>query len=103
MFLLGHIGIMLGASALLTNALSGSCFSRVTRNEVTESSSHSSQVTTTRGEPLGNKLSWFASLGTRIDIRLLLIGSMLPDIIDKTIGVFPLGRNSIMAVYFNKD
>ena len=30
--------------------------------------------------------AWFASVGRRIDLRVLLIGSLLPDLIDKPIG-----------------
>jgi len=70
MLVLGHAGITLGAAAILSTALG---------------SSRSSQVV-----PLGNstsqKASWLTSLGRRIDIRLLLIGSLLPDIIDKPVG-----------------
>lgn len=32
--------------------------------------------------------SWFQTLGEYADIRVLLVGSLLPDIIDKPIGVF---------------
>jgi len=62
MLLLGHAGITLGAATLLAGALK---------------SSHSTQI---------RKVSWFASLSSYIDIRLLLIGSLLPDIIDKPVG-----------------
>ena len=33
-------------------------------------------------------ISWFASLSHYIDIRILLVGSLLPDIIDKPVGQF---------------
>jgi len=36
--------------------------------------------------------SWLGSLGDIIDIRLLLIGSLLPDIIDKPVGIFLFGE-----------
>lgn len=42
----------------------------------------------TQAYPSGRVASWLASLGNRIDIRLLLIGSLLPDIIDKPLGQF---------------
>ena len=35
-----------------------------------------------------SKISFFRSLANRMDIRFLLIGSMLPDIIDKPIGIY---------------
>ncbi len=62
MLLLGHAGITLGAATLLTGAVK---------------SRHSSQIM---------KVSWFTSLGSYLDIRLLLVGSLLPDIIDKPVG-----------------
>lgn len=70
MLVLGHTGIALGTAAILFSTLGNSRFSQVV--------------------PLGNatsqKASWLISLGRRIDIRLLLIGSLLPDIIDKPVG-----------------
>jgi len=74
MLILGHAGITLGAATLLSGAL------RI---------KHSSQ---------DRKVSWFTSLSSYIDIRLLLIGSLLPDIIDKPVGqlffreIFSQGR-----------
>ncbi len=35
---------------------------------------------------INRKPSWFASLSRYLDIRWLLVGSILPDIIDKTVG-----------------
>jgi inner membrane protein len=58
----GHVGITLGAATILNGAINNR---------------HS-------------KISWFASLSRYIDIRLLLVGSLLPDIIDKPIGQYLL-------------
>ena len=88
MLLFGHTGITLGVAALLANALPGGYFSRNTGNEVIESSSPSSQVPQAVSGNPGHRTSWFVSLGARMDIRLLLIGSLLPDIIDKPVGLF---------------
>ncbi len=56
MLLFGHTGITLGAAAVLSRAL-------------------------------GSKdKSWIASAGDYLDVRLLMIGSLLPDIIDKPLG-----------------
>jgi len=86
MLVFGHAAITLGAAVLLNGALTKS----QARRGVNES----------RGEPRpppekpsqnwssGGIVSWFTSLANRIDIRLLLVGSLLPDIIDKPIGVF---------------
>ena len=60
MLLFGHVGITLGASAVLAGGV----------NRQRE------------------KESWFASLSKYVDIRLLLAGSLLPDIIDKPVGQY---------------
>jgi inner membrane protein len=64
MLLLAHTGITLSVATLLAGA------------------ARSNQKT-------GNGIStWFTSLSAYVDIRILLIGSLLPDIIDKPLGVF---------------
>ena len=88
MLVFGHIGITLGTAVLLDRALPSRRFSRTTGNEAIKSHSSVSQVTASPSTLLGYKTSWLVSLGSRIDIRLLLIGSLLPDIIDKPIGLF---------------
>jgi membrane-bound metal-dependent hydrolase YbcI (DUF457 family) len=60
MLLFGHVGITLGAAAVLAGSV----------NRQRE------------------KKSWFASLSKYLDIRLLLVGSLLPDIIDKPVGQY---------------
>jgi inner membrane protein len=62
MLLFGHVGITLGAATLVNGAINNR---------------HS-------------KTSWFASLSRYIDIRFLLVGSLLPDIIDKPVGQYIL-------------
>jgi inner membrane protein len=64
MLFFGHIGITLGAATLAAHSVSG----RKTDGTI--------------------KASWFASLARYMDIRLLIIGSMLPDIIDKPLGLY---------------
>jgi inner membrane protein len=64
MLVLGHAGITLGAAALLAGAVKS-------------------------GHPVqSRKVSWLISLGSYVDIRFLLVGSLLPDIIDKPVGQF---------------
>jgi inner membrane protein len=86
MLVFGHIAIPLGAVILLNGAL--------TRNQANR------RVNESRGNPQpspeappqnhssSDTASRFASLINRIDMRLLIIGSLLPDIIDKPVGVF---------------
>jgi membrane-bound metal-dependent hydrolase YbcI (DUF457 family) len=64
MLLLAHTGITLGAATLLAGAAE---FKKKSGNGI---------------------LTWFASLSEYVDIRILIIGSLLPDLIDKPVGVF---------------
>jgi len=78
MLVLGHAGITLGAGVLLNSALIKSGYAPF-KGQSPQSS---------------GRLSWFSSLGSRIDIRILMIGSLLPDIIDKPVGQLLL-RNTL--------
>ncbi|MBA7704295.1 hypothetical protein ES703_113098 [subsurface metagenome] len=64
MLILGHAGITLGAATLIAG------------------------VVNSRQALKFTKISWFASLSHYVDIRLLLVGSLLPDIIDKPVGQY---------------
>ena len=64
MLLLAHTGITLGAATLLAGTVE---FKKKSGNGI---------------------LTWFASLSEYVDIRILIIGSLLPDLIDKPVGVF---------------
>ena len=88
MLVFGHTGITLGAAALLATALRSNRFSKTTKTEEMESPSCSSQVAQTSNDFPSRKVSWLTYLGSLIDIRLLLVGSLLPDIIDKPVGQF---------------
>ena len=88
MLVFGHTGITLGAAVLLAGVVSGSRFSKATEKEAVESSRRFSQIVPTLRKSPSHKASWLTSLVTRIDIRLLLVGSLLPDIIDKPVGQF---------------
>jgi inner membrane protein len=64
MLLLAHPGITLGVATIIAGVANH------------KQASHST------------KISWFASLSRYVDIRILLVGSLLPDIIDKPIGQY---------------
>ena len=85
MLLFGHVGIAL-ASAALGYGLRDKLRRGITEGGLEEISltrdSHSSN-----SKP-SSKTSLFRSLANRVDIRFLLVGSLLPDIIDKPIGVY---------------
>jgi membrane-bound metal-dependent hydrolase YbcI (DUF457 family) len=89
MLIFGHTGITLGAAVLLNGAFAKS--HPIEEGEVKESPSPSPShqgrgITAQSRSPVG--ASWLISLADRIDVRLLLIGSLLPDILDKPIGHF---------------
>jgi inner membrane protein len=84
MFLFGHIGITLGAAALV-NGLAG--FAAPHAKNLAAASN--SSIEKFNHKSIG---AWFASLEKFLDIRLLLVGSLLPDIIDKPLAyIFNFG------------
>jgi len=87
MLVLGHTGITLGATVLLNSVLPGGVTHRLKR-----STEPAVKVPANPDYPRNRLASWFSSLGDIIDIRLLLIGSLLPDIIDKPVGIFLFGE-----------
>ena len=80
MLVFGHTGITLGAAVLLTGALKNTSFFPAVGGQTSGSSLGQPQTVPERAR------AWLVSLGSRIDIRLLLVGSLLPDIIDKPVG-----------------
>lgn len=87
MFLFGHLGITLGAAVLGSGAYNV-LHDRFRKLEKAPPVQTSEQVET-RAKPSALSLStWIKSLNAFLDIRLLLLGSMLPDIIDKPVGDF---------------
>ena len=82
MLLFAHTGITLG-TGLLMISLSDRYFTRIVARPL--KSSIASQEAN-RHE--GNRILKRESLSHYVDLRLLLIGSLLPDIIDKPIGTF---------------
>lgn len=82
MLLFGHVGISLGVAALLSVA--------VNRN----TTKHASD-----GERSLNTATWrvlragFAVRHSGLDYRLIILGALLPDLIDKPIGVIFFGSN----------
>jgi len=85
MLLFGHIGITL-ASVALGFGLKDKLRQGTTGDGVEEPSFIEDSYSSNKR--LGSSASFFRSLASRMDIRFLLIGSMLPDIIDKPIGLY---------------
>ena len=92
MLLFGHIGITLGAAVLLSSIIGNQDLSCTRNNEVQKSSSRSSNIVQITNDYQDHKKSWLSALLTHLDIRPLIIGSLLPDIIDKPIGLYFLRR-----------
>ena len=90
MLVFGHIGIALGTAVLLACAAVGHRFPKAVADEAAGPSTHSSTEASNLNCGANNKASWLTSLGRYIDIRLLLVGSLLPDIIDKPVGAYIL-------------
>ena len=87
MLVLAHTGITLGAAVLVTGSLTASPHSPTMGEEATGSSRRYSQsVLSLLTSPVRQASSWLITLGKSIDIRLLLIGALIPDIIDKPLG-----------------
>jgi len=85
MLILGHTGITLGAAVLLSGAVTA-VRSPIANQEEAALSPNPPQPPVTTGKPFSLPGSWLTSLARHADIRLLLIGSLLPDIIDKPLG-----------------
>ena len=90
MLVFGHTGIILGTAALLAGAIVNHRFSKLAADKSSGSSIHNSPESSYLSDSASPKASWFASLGKYVDIRLLLVGALLPDIIDKPIGLYIL-------------
>ena len=88
MLVLGHAGITLGAAVLLSGALS--------RNGSPANGAEGEKgqprapagPSSSRDRAAFNGPSWATFLSRYMHLRLLLIGSLLPDIIDKPVGLF---------------
>ncbi|MFC1928316.1 metal-dependent hydrolase [Chloroflexota bacterium] len=87
MFIFGHIGLTVGAATILANSLprkdsAGTAVQKI--NKASPFYWFRSNISSF----LTYSNSLFATLGHYIDIRLLVIASILPDIIDKPIGIY---------------
>jgi len=88
MLVLGHVGITLGVAVLSVVALSKGGYLPATAKETAKNFELPPQTPLAHHYPTENKTSWFTSAASYIDIRFLLLGSMLPDLIDKPIGIY---------------
>ena len=80
-----HVGITLGTAVLLNGLFGGH-----SENE-TKERRESSAETAAESHQSHSAEAWVTSVGRRIDLRVLLVGSLLPDIIDKPVGRLVFG------------
>ena len=83
MLFFGHVGITLASTALGFGLKDKLVSGNAGDGETALIGSSDSP-----GRHLGGSIFFFRSLANRIDIRFLFAGSMLPDIIDKPIGLY---------------
>jgi hypothetical protein len=89
MFAFGHVLITISTAAAITVITNKQGLRRVSREEkpkVLQSTPSSSQFG--EGSLIRKPRFWLSSLGEWADIRILVLGSLLPDVIDKPIGNF---------------
>jgi len=88
MLIFGHTGITLAAAVLLNGTLAKRYTLPTRRDELRGQPQASPRMPSRQNSSYVGIVSWLTSLANLIDIRLLLIGSLLPDIIDKPVGMF---------------
>lgn len=87
MFILGHIGLTLGVAGALNMAFSRAD-PHVSKQHDMWNTQDSSVAVQTRSHASVSKASRIVSFVKKIDVRFLIIGSLLPDIVDKPIGLY---------------
>ena len=85
MLLFGHVGITLASAALGFGLKGKICHGTIADGVEETLLTRDSYPSNTRSY---RQRSFFSSLANRVDIRFLLAGSMLPDIIDKPVGIY---------------
>lgn len=83
MLLFGHVGITLGAAGVIAGVVTNR-----SPGETPASAKNTGTDNAIAGKTAGHPAFWLTTLGGYLDIRFLLIGSLLPDIIDKPVGQY---------------
>ncbi len=87
MLIVGHMGITLGAAVLLSGVVARGYSIKTRQNGVKKYRASSRRMSPAKNYPAAGRASWLISLGNYVDVRLLLVGSLLPDIVDKPLGM----------------
>jgi len=96
MFLFGHIGITLGAAVAVTGVISTGREVVKRRKLPAQPAAGSAGLPDSAGSAF-SPAAWVESLGKYFDLRLLVLGALLPDIIDKPLGLFLFGDGRIFT------
>jgi inner membrane protein len=88
MFVFAHTGLTLGIATVMAGAFVKKKRPAPEIEELESLTPTSPRTADPHVYPGSGPASWLATLAERVDIRILLIGSLLPDIIDKPIGRF---------------
>jgi hypothetical protein len=84
MLVLGHVGFTLAAALLLDNSLPQNRF--IIRQEIVEKAASNTRIPALKGP---SAKFWTLVKRTKgLDLRFVIVGSLLPDIIDKPIGQY---------------
>jgi len=86
MFVFGHVGLTLAGAVLVHGLLSHQSPIAISDNVAQTAPANSPAKSFFSG------FTWFASLGRYIDLRILIVGAMFPDIIDKPLGILGFGN-----------
>ncbi len=88
MFVFGHTGLTLGSAIILAGLFTKGSKKEYATKEGSEVPRAWAGPTVPEKGAAAGPWAWLVSLAGIIDIRILLLGSLLPDIIDKPIGRF---------------
>jgi inner membrane protein len=86
MLAFAHIGITLGAATLLTNLVPHRSSLKDVKGEDDDFITERCQTATVGVRLSLSGVSWLRKLRRYADVRFILVGSLLPDIIDKPVG-----------------
>lgn len=86
MLVFGHAGITLGAAWILSTIISKSHHPKMKDSSQIATEATYNQSPALEVQTKAKKNSWITNLSAYIDIRILLVASLLPDIIDKPLG-----------------
>jgi inner membrane protein len=94
MFFFGHVGITLGAAIAVQGLIDSG--RELVRRRQTQLALAGPGTSSGPGSSF-SIVRWTESLGKSLDLRLLALGSMLPDIIDKPVGIFLFGEGRVFT------